>query len=88
MSLGSFYFCDDAHTTTDSYRLTSSRTRCSAAVSGLNMYTFHDLKGLDPFTLRTVHEQDLVVVRHERKNYLQLLLECYTAHYVICTYVV
>ena len=30
----------------------------------LNTYVVHDFNGLDAYTLRTVHEQDSVVVRH------------------------
>ena len=34
------------------------------------MYILHDLNGLDVYTLHTVHEQDLMVVRHEGTNYM------------------
>ena len=41
-----------------------------AAVSVLYTYVDHDLmNGLDPYTLGTKHEQDLVVVRHKRTSY-------------------
>ena len=40
---------------------------------GLNAYIVNDdqlyLNGLDVYTLCTVHEQDLLVVRNERTNY-------------------
>ena len=40
-----------------------------AAVSILNTFVVHDLNGLDAYTLCTVHEQDPVMARHERRNY-------------------
>ena len=48
----------------------STGTNILAAVFVLNIatYFFHDLNGLDGYTLCTVHEQDSVVVRHERIN--------------------
>ena len=48
---------------------TSAESQCFAAVAILNMYIDHDLNGLDAYTLHTVHEQDLTVVRHEGTNY-------------------
>ena len=40
------------------------------AASVLYTYVDHDLmNSLDPYTLGTKHEQDLVMVRHERANY-------------------
>ena len=41
-----------------------------AAVSILIMYVVHDLNSLDAYTSCTVHEQDSVVARHERTNYI------------------
>ena len=35
----------------------------------LNMYVVRDLNGLDAYTSCTEHEQDSVVVRHERTNH-------------------
>ena len=43
------------------------------AVPILNMYVVHDLNGLDACTLCTPHEQDLVVARHERINYMHAI---------------
>ena len=40
-----------------------------AAVSALNTYIVHDLNGLDAYTLFTVHEQDSMVIGHERTTY-------------------
>ena len=48
---------------------TSAESQYFATVTILNMYIVHDLNGLDAFTLHTVHEQDLMVVRHEGTNY-------------------
>ena len=55
---------------------TSAGTQYFAAVAVLNLHAVHDLNGLDAYTLRTVHEQDLVVVRHKRKTTRVLLLVC------------
>ena len=41
-----------------------------AAVSVLNTYVVHDLSSLDAYTLCTVHEQDVVVVKYERTSYM------------------
>ena len=47
-----------------------------SAVSVLITYVIYDdqlyLKGLDAYTLCTVHEQDLVVARHKRTNYIHV----------------
>ena len=43
------------------------------AVSVLNMYIVHDLNGLDANTSCTVHEQDSVVARHEKRNYMHAI---------------
>ena len=58
-----------------------------AAVSILNTYIVHDLNGLDANTLCTVHEQDPVMARHERRNYtraivhmLYNIIHAYIAH--------
>ena len=37
------------------------------------MIVVHDFNGLDAYILCTVHEQDLVVVRHERINYMRAI---------------
>ena len=39
------------------------------AVAVLGTYIVHDLNGLEAYILRTVHEQDTVVVKHERTKY-------------------
>ena len=65
----------------------STETQYFAAMAALNVYVVHDLNSLDTYTLCTVHEQDSVVARHERKNYHMLLLVCYTAHIVIRAYI-
>ena len=39
------------------------------------MDAVHDLNGLDAYTLRTVHEEDLVVAWHKRTSYT-----CYCLH--------
>ena len=39
----------------------------------LNTNTVHDLNGLDAYTLCTMHEQDSVVARHERTNYMRVI---------------
>ena len=57
----------------DSYRLTSTGTQYFAAVAVLNTHAVHDLTGLDAYTLRTVHVQDSVMARHERKNYVHAI---------------
>ena len=49
---------------------TAAGTRYFAAVAVLNTYVVHDLNSLDAYTLHTVHEQDLVVARHKRTNYM------------------
>ena len=49
---------------------TSAGTQYFAAVVVLNTYIFHDLNSLDAYTLCTVHEQDSVVARHQRKGYM------------------
>ena len=43
------------------------------AVSVLNTYVVHDLNSLDANTLCTVHEQDSVMARHERRNYTRAI---------------
>ena len=40
------------------------------------MHAVHDLNGLDAYTLCTVHEQDSVVVRNERNNYMHANVIC------------
>ena len=65
----------------------SPETRYLVAVAILNTYIVHDLNSLDAYTLHTVHEQDSMVVRHERKTTCVLLLVCYTAHNVIHAYI-
>ena len=52
-----------------------------SAVCILNMYAVHDLNGLDAYILYTVHEQDSMVMRHKKTM-------PYTAHNVICVYIV
>ena len=54
-----------------------------AAVSILSMHVVHDLNDwmLILFSLCTVHEQDSVVVRHERTSYM-----CAIAHMLYSTY--
>ena len=42
-------------------------------VSVLNTYIVHDLKGLDAYTLCAVHEQELVMARHKRANYMHAI---------------
>ena len=49
---------------------TSTGTQYFAAVAVLDMYVAHNLNGLDAYTWHTVLEQDLVVARHKRKNYM------------------
>ena len=51
----------------------SARTQYFAAVAVLNMYAVHDLNDMGAYTLCTVHEQDLVVARDERKNYTHVV---------------
>ena len=41
-----------------------------AAVSISNMYVLHDLNNSDPYTSCSMYEQDSVVARHERTNYM------------------
>ena len=64
----------------------STGTQYFAAVGVLNMLV-HNLNSLDAYTLHTVHEQDLVVVRHERTATCMLLLACYIARNVIHAYI-
>ena len=55
----------------------------------LNMYIVHNLNGLDAYTLCTVDEQDSVVARHKRTNYMQAIacvLYSYTACNIIRAY--
>ena len=54
---------------------TSTGTRYFAAVAILNTNTVHDLNGLEcgHYTLHTMHEQDSVVARHERTNYMRVI---------------
>ena len=42
-------------------------------VSVLNTYNVHDLNGLDAYTLCTVHEQESVMARHKRANYMHTI---------------
>ena len=63
-----------------------------ATVSVLNAYIIHDnqlyLNDLDTYTSCTVHEEDSVVVRHERRQTTCMLLPaCYTTLDVICVYI-
>ena len=51
------------------------------------MYAVHDFNDLDAYTLCTVHEQDSVVARDERKTTCMLLLACYTARNMILAYI-
>ena len=51
----------------------STGTRYFATMAVLNMYVVHDLNSLDAYTLHTVHEQDFVVARHKRKNYMHAI---------------
>ena len=39
----------------------------------LNKYVVHDLNSFNAYTFCTVHEQDSVVVRHERTNYMHAI---------------
>ena len=50
----------------------------------INLFVVYDL---DAYTLHAVHEQDSVVARYEWKTTSMLLLECYIARNVICTYI-
>ena len=49
-----------------------------AAMSVLITYIFHYnqlyLKGLDTYTSCTVHEQDSVITKHERTNYMYAIV--------------
>ena len=40
------------------------------AVTESHTYVVHDLSSLDAYTLRNVHEQDLIMARHKITNYL------------------
>ena len=83
------FLCWGSHYDTNSPLITTRiATGYFATVAILNSYTVHDLNGLDAYTLYTVHEQDLVVVRHERTSTCMLLFTCYTARDVICAYIV
>ena len=62
-----------SHYDTDSYRLTSLGTQYFAVVAVLNKYAVNDLNGLDAYTGCTMHKQDSVVARHERKNYVHAI---------------
>ena len=61
-------------------------TRYFAAVAVLNTYVVHDLNNLDAYSLRTVHKQDSMVVRHNRINYMHAILACCTVHSIIRAY--
>ena len=54
------------------------------ATSVLNMYVVHDLNNFDAYTVCTVHELDLVVVRHKRTQYICAVG---IAHNMICAYI-
>ena len=49
------------------------------------MYAVHDLNGLDVYISRTMHEQDFVVARHKRTNYMRAIaLMLYSTKCVMC----
>ena len=58
----------------------STGTRYFAAVTELNTYVVYDLSNLDAYTLRNVHEQDLILAMHKITNYL-----CAIAHMLYST---
>ena len=77
-----------SHYNTDSLLIRNSAgSRYFVAVAILNMYSVHDLNGLNIYTLRTVHEQDSLVARHKRQTIHMLLLACYTACNMIHAYI-
>ena len=65
------YLCDKAHTMIQTHHHYAPvlGPEYFAAVAILNTYVVHDLYSLDAYTLRTLHEQDSVVVRHKRTSY-------------------
>ena len=74
---GSYLCCGKAHTYYDTHSpliiSASAGTRYFAAVAALSTCIVHHLNGLDTYTSCTVHEQDSVVARHEKTNYIRAI---------------
>ena len=58
-----------------------------SAVSVLNTCFVHNMYSLDAYTSCIVHEQYLVVTRHEEQATCVLLLTSYTASNMTCVYI-
>ena len=74
MSLGSCLFLWwGSHYNTDPYKLTSAGNQYFAPVAVLNIYALHDLNGLDAYSSCSVYEQDSVVAKHKKENYVHAI---------------
>ena len=51
------------------------------------MYVVRDLNGFDAYNLCTVHEQESMVVRHERTNYTHAIAHMLYGTYVMRVYI-